>query len=63
MTSLVASIGRTWARYNELCITRPLTTKGLTGGFLFSTGDLIAQKLDGTLARYGLSALLPPKQE
>ncbi len=48
----MSALARAWGRYNELCITRPLLTKGATGGFLFALGDLIAQKLDGTLDRY-----------
>jgi len=48
-----AMFARLWARYNELLVTRPLISKGLTGGILFGGGDLLAQKLDGTLDTKG----------
>lgn len=42
-----------WSKYCDLLVTRPLITKGLTGGTLFAIGDLLAQKLDGTLDTTG----------
>lgn len=40
---------RAWTRYCELLVEKPILSKGLTGGVLFAGGDLLAQKLDGTL--------------
>eukprot|EP00461_Guttulinopsis_vulgaris_P003084 UN03085 len=51
--ALAVTAKKAWSRYCELLVTRPLITKGLTGGTLFSTGDLLAQYLDGTLQTTG----------
>lgn len=43
---------RAWTRYCQLLVEKPLPTKAATGGTLFALGDLIGQKIDGTLDRF-----------
>ncbi len=41
-------MSRAWNAFNRLLVERPVLTKAVVSGALFSTGDLIGQKIDGT---------------